>query len=139
MRLRLIHLEGGRRHHCDHLAAWGAKDPWFLYALSGWVVDMETSSLPSRWLRPRVRMFISALPSFYQWIFIVRVKHWEALCMFKYASSIYNTNQEKEKRRHHKNKILTNYLYCKFEGVTHYSRELAIDNSVTIKNRTVNC
>ena len=48
--------------------------------------------------------------------------------MFKYASSIYNTNQEKEREdhKHYKNTILTNYLYCKIEGVTHYSRELVV-------------
>ena len=50
--------------------------------------------------------------------------------MFKYASSIYNTNQEKkrEDHKHYKNAILTNYFYCKIEGVTHYLREPVAPN-----------
>ena len=54
MRLRLIHLGGGRRHHCDHFAAWGARiHGFYMPCPSARVDDMETSSLPSRWLRPR--------------------------------------------------------------------------------------
>lgn len=54
MRLRLIHLGGGRRHHCDHFAAWGARiHGFYMPCPAAGVDDMETSSLPSRWLRPR--------------------------------------------------------------------------------------
>jgi len=54
MRLRLIHLGGGRRHHCDHLAAWGARiHGFYMPCPAAGVGDMETPSLPSQWLRPR--------------------------------------------------------------------------------------